>query len=306
MLDWNDLRYFLAVAETGSTRGAGQMLRVSQTTAARRIAALEEELGLSLFERRQTGYVLTPVGEALIARARGVGEAAADFADLAASQSREVSGTVRFTTGDIYAVTVLVPILGRLRDALPGIRIEVDTSGEVLDLAAGAADIALRTSKGPPEGAGLVGRRITDDPWTVYCSRSYAEAHGVPHSRAELLTHSFVGGGGNRVWPAYRDWLQHNNLEGRVSMHHSSATGMLSAVRAGLGLAVLPMFVAASDPDLIRCLPPRSDKDHGLWLLTHERLRHTPRVRAVIDFLATELKRAALLNDAGQPEAAAS
>jgi DNA-binding transcriptional LysR family regulator len=290
MLDWNDLRYFLAVAETGSTRAAGQALRVSQTTAARRIAALEEELGLTLFERRQSGYTLTPVGETLLDRARQVSDAAADFVDAAASEGREVSGTVRLTTGDIYAMTVLAPILRRLHESYPAIRIEVDTSEDVLDLAAGAADVALRSSKAMPDGAGLVGRRIADDPWTLYCSRAYAEEKGIPRSRAELLRHDFVGGGGAKAWPHYREWLQKHDLEGRVSMHHGSATGMLSAVRAGYGLAVLPMFVAEREADLVRCLPPRNDDMAGIWLMTHERLRHAPRVRAVLDFLARELK----------------
>lgn len=293
MLDWNDLRYFLAVAETGSTRAAGQSLGVSQTTAARRIAALEQRLGLSLFERRQAGYRLTPAGEALVPQARQVGDAASEFAAAAAAQTRDISGTVRLTTLDIYAVTVLAPILRDLHEAYPEIRIEVDTSQEIRDLAGGAADVALRSSKSPA-GGGLVGRRIADDPWTLYCSRDYADAHGIPRTREQLLRHVFIGGGGERIWTAYRDWLRRYDLEGAVAMHHESGTGLLAAVRAGFGLAVLPDFIGRHEPDLVRCLPPRADDGSGLWLLTHERLRHTPRVRAVLDFLAAELRRLAL------------
>ena len=288
MFDWNDLRYFLAVAETGSTLAAGRALRASQTTAARRIAALEQGLGLMLFDRAQSGYRLTTAGEALLAQAQSVRAAATVFADAAASQARDISGVVRLTTLEIYAITVLPSILRELHAAYPHILIEVETGSEVRDLSTGAADVALRNSKGPT-GGGLVGRRIAPDPWTLYCSRAYAKEHGVPRTRAELLKHPFIGGGGEQVWGLYRSWLKKHGLEGSVAMHHGSPTGLLSAVRAGFGLAVLPSFVADRDPDLVRCLKPDPKDGGALWLLTHERLRHTPRVRAVLDFLAQRL-----------------
>lgn len=292
MFDWNDLRYFIAVAETGSTLAAGRALRVSQTTVARRVAALEEALGLTLFERRQAGYAPTPAGEALLAPAREVGSAATALEEAAAAMGRDASGTVRMTVLEIYAVTVLAPILRDLHEAHPAIRIELDTSDEPRDLAAGAAEVALRNSASPT-GGGLVGRRIAPDPWTLYCSRSYGEAHGVPHNRAELAGHPLIGGGGGKVWRAYQAWLQRHGLEGNVAIHHGTVTGMLAAVRSGFGLAVLPSFIADRDPDLVRCLPPIESDPASLWLLTHERLRHTPRVRVVMDFLAERLVRLA-------------
>lgn len=292
MFDWNDLRYLLAVAESGSTLAAGRKLRVSQTTVARRIAALEEALSLGLFERRQAGYVLTPAGEALLAPAREVQTAAGAVAEVAASAAREVSGTVRLTTHEIYALTVLPAILRDLHEAHPAIHIELETNDEPRDLAAGEADVALRGSHGPA-GAGLVGRRIAAVPWTLYCSRSYADAHGVPGNRAELARHPLIGGGGPKVWDLYRAWLKRHGLEDNVAMHYDSVSGMLAAVRSGSGITVLPCLVADRDPDLVRCLPPIDENQMTLWLLTHERLRHTPRVRAVMDFLAERLTRLA-------------
>lgn len=290
MFDWNDLRYFLAVVETGSTLAAGRRLRVSQTTVARRVAALEQALGLSLFERRQAGYAPTPAGEALLDQARQIEASAISLSETAASLGREASGTVRLTTLEIYAVTVLAPILRDLHEAHPAIHIELDTTDEPRDLAAGAADVALRNSVSPT-GGGLVGRRIAPDPWTVYCSRAYAEAHGVPRNRAELAGHPLIGGGGGKVWHAYQAWLRRYGLEGNVAIHHATVTGMLAAVRSGFGLAVLPSYIADREPDLVRCLPPVEDDPALLWLLTHERLRHTPRVRVVMDFLADRLTR---------------
>lgn len=290
MLDWNDLRHFLAVARTGSTLAAGRSLRVSQTTAARRVAALETELGLVLFERRPGGYRLTPAGEALVPRAEAVEAEAGRFGDAAASQSRDASGTVRLTVEEIFAVTILAPMLRDLHDAHPAIRIELDTSEENRDLAGGEADIALRSTD-QPAGGGLVGRRLATFTWALYCSRAYADANGRPRTRKALRGHDLIGGGGPGVWRAYRAWLERNDLVDLVAIQQSNTSGLLAAVRAGSGLAVLPTLVADLDPDLVQCLPPKPDYEMGFWLLTHERLRHTPRIRAVMDFLADRLTR---------------
>lgn len=292
MLCWDDLRFFLAVARTGSTLAAARALKVSQTTAARRVAALEETLGLTLFERRQQGYALTPDGEAVVAQAEAVEEAAHAFEEAAAGLARDTSGAVRLSCVEVYAITVLQPILRDLRAAHPGIRIELDTTEVKRDLAAGEADVALRGGH-PGSEAGLFGRRIASDPWTLYCSRAYAAANGRPASAEELKRHPIIGGGGNYVWPIYRRWLQHLGVEDSVVLEHGSTSGLLSAVRAGMGMAVLPSFVADRDPDLVRVVEP-PDKDRmELWLLTHERVRHTPRVRIVMDFLGDRLARLA-------------
>ncbi len=173
MIDWNDLRYFLGVADHGSTLAAGRAMRVSQTTVARRIAVLEQSLGLPLFEKRQAGYALTPAGEELLERARQVGIAAEAFVEAASAQARDVSGKVRITTQEIFAVTLLAPMLRELHERHPEIMIELDDSQDFRDLGEGEADIALRSAYGDL-GAGIVGRRLGADDWTLYCSRDYA------------------------------------------------------------------------------------------------------------------------------------
>jgi len=288
-MDWNDLRYLVAVAEHGSTLKAGQALRVSQTTVARRIAALEQAAGLHLFERRTAGYTLTPDGEALLGHARTVAAAAQEFVDAAASRSRDASGTVRLTTEEIFANTLLGPMLRELHELHPDIMIDLDTAREIRDLGNGDADIALRSTWNA-QPAGVVGRRLCIDDWTLYCSRDYAAKHGVPKTVEQLKEHALIGGGGGNLWRAYEKWIQELGLEEQVAMHHGTSTGLLSAVRSGFGIAVLPCIVADSEADLIRCLPPRRDHGRVMWLLTHERVRHAPRVRVVIDFLYEQLK----------------
>lgn len=290
MFDWNDLRYFLAVARAGSTLAAARVLRTSQTTVARRIAALEAALGLPLFEKRQGGYSVTPAGEELLARAEQVEASANIFADAASAHSRDFKGTVKITTEEIYAATLLAPFLRELHDKHPEIVIELDTSQQVRDLGAGEADVSLRSTKSE-QPAGLVGRQLCIDDWTLYCSRDYATRHGAPSSLADLKNHPFIGGGGGNLWVHYQARLQALGLEQQVAMHHATSGGLLSGVRSGFGIAVLPCVVGDADPDLIRCLPPRSDHGRVLWLFTHERVKHTPRVRAVIDFLYERLSR---------------
>lgn len=291
MLDWNDLRYFLAVAREGSTLAAGRSLRVSQTTVARRVVALERALGFPVFEKRQAGYVLTPLGEGLLERAEIVEAAASSFVEAAAAQARDLSGTVRITTEEIYATALLAPLLAELHQQHPEVHIELDTSQAVRDLGAGEADISLRSTSEEQQPAGLVGRKLCIDDWTLYCSREYAARRGAPHSVEDLRHHPIIGGGGGNLWRHYEAWLKMLGLEDRVAMRHATSIGLLTGVRSGFGVAVLPCVVADGEPDLYRCIPPRTEHGRILWLFTHERVRHSPAVRAVIDFLYDRLSR---------------
>jgi len=289
MFDWNDLRYFLAVARKGSTLAAGRELNVSQTTVARRISALEEAIDVPLFERRPAGYALTPDGETLLPKAEAVETAARGFGDGAAAEVRELRGTVRLSTEEIFSVTLLAPMLRELRQLHPDIVIDLDASVEVRDLGSGEADVALRSISRPPP-AGVVGRRLCEDNWSFYCSREYAARSGVPRSFRELRNHELIGGGGGNLWRVYSAFLEKVGLSDKVAMHQASSIGLLAAVRSGFGIAVLPCLVADDDPDLVQCMPPNYKHDRVMWLLTHERVRHSPRVRVATDFLYERLK----------------
>ena len=198
---------------------------------------------------------------------------------------------MKITTEEVYSITLLAPLLTELHRLHPDIVIELDTSQTVRDLGAGEADISLRSTKGQNQAAGLVGRQLCVDDWALYCSRDYAARNGVPRNRAQLKKHPFIGGGGGNLWIHYQAWLQSLGLEQQVAMHHATSGGLLSGVRSGFGIAVLPCIVGDGDPDLVQCLPPRSEHDRMLWLFTHERVRHMPRVRMVVDFLYEGLSR---------------
>lgn len=288
--EWSDWRVFLAVAREGSTLAADKSLWLSQSTAARRVTALEEALGVKLFERRAHGYRLTQAGEVVLPLAEKVERAALAVIAQARAQSRAQGGTVRITTEEVFAVTLLTPWLREFHALYPDIRIELDCTRELRDLGAGEADIALR-STALQQADGLVGRIIQEDDWALYCSRDYAARKGLPMNRRDLLGHDIIGGGGGGLWRIYSAWLDEMGLSGRVTMHYDGTNGLLSGIKSGLGVGVLPVIVARADPEILQCLRPTRAHDRKLWLLTHARVRQVPSVRLVTDFLYERLMR---------------
>lgn len=279
MFDWNDLRYFLAVADAGSTLKAAQAMRTNQTTVARRITALETALGQKLFERRTSGFSLSEAGEALLDKARAVAAATAAIDVDAARSARDVSGTVRVTANEIFCEIILPPMLMKLRERYPHIRIELEHSQEKLDLGRGEADVAIRYSLGVGDN-GLIRRKLYEDGFTPVCGRSYAERNGTPRSKSGLLDHPYIGGGGSYYWPTMKSWLDANVPGLEPAMTVDTMTTMFSAVRAGLGIAVLNEYVYANEPDLVQCWS--SLERWPVWILIHERSRDMPHVRTVM------------------------
>lgn len=286
MFDWNDVRHFLAVARTGSTLTASRELKLSQPTVARRVAALEEALGVTLFERRQAGYRLTEEGEALVADAAAMEAAALALADGAKARARSLSGSVRLTCNEITATYHLAPILAEFRRAYPDIRVDVAVTEALLDLGRGEADVAIRATD-RPEGPGIVARKLLDMPWIVYAARSYIEAHGQPARWDDIAQgHRIIGGEGAISEIPALQWFESLAAPDAVVARANSFPALVANVRAGLGLAPLASGIFDSDPEIISCLTLPARYSGPVWLVTHERVRRLPRVRALLDFIA--------------------
>lgn len=284
MIDWNDIRFFLAVLRSGTTLGASRALGVSQSTVARRIAVLEQGLGLELFDKRQSGYGLTEAGAELLETAEAMETAAGAFTTKAAARKRGLSGTVRLTTNDLFANEFLMRAMRDFRASFPEILLEVITSDSRLDLASGEADIALRAST-PPTQPDLVGRRIAKDNWSIYCSRAYSLKNGTPTSIAELASHPVISVSAEPFGGPVVAWIKTHIPASAIALRQNSIGAVYSAIKSGFGIGLIPDFVAAHDPDMVRCFDPRIEHDYEIWLLTHERLRTVPRIRAVLDYL---------------------
>jgi DNA-binding transcriptional LysR family regulator len=285
MFDWDLIRYFLAVARSGSTLTAATALRESQPTVARRIAALEEATGACLFDRRRTGYKLTEQGQALLVEAEQTEAAALRFWDRAGAGTRRIAGTIRLTTFDVFANLLLGPALQRFSRLHPDVEVEVLVTDQVLDLDSGEADIAIR-SGGRPTAGPYVSRRIGETDWTPFCSRAYASANGHPTSIEAINGHVLIGGDGNLARLPAMQWLIANAPDSPVRYRANAVQSLAANVKSGLGISVLPCAFFSRDEELLPCIvPPPSALRSSAWLITHERIKDAPHVRAMMNFL---------------------
>lgn len=277
MIDWDDLRYFLAVARTGSTLGAARSLGVNQTTAARRIGLLEEKLGAGLFERHHGGYRLVSGTEELVdvaTRAEGEIER---FTALATARGRDATGSIKVTTNEPLANVVLAPVLREFRKSHPNVRVDIVISPRQLDLAHGEADVALRAAPKPTDPC-LVARRVGDANWGAYCSRDYAALHGCPKTLSDLGGHTIL-----TIADASGSRLAEMAGTARSVERRETINDLCVAVRAGVGIASLPCVFGDTFPDFIRCFV-QEEPVTPVWLVYHERLRGVAHIRKFLDF----------------------
>jgi DNA-binding transcriptional LysR family regulator len=284
MRDWNDLRLVLTVARSGSLRGAAEALGIDHSTAYRRLQAIEAELGLSLFERAGGHYRATETGDRVaLAAERIEAETLALERDITGRDTR-LSGRLRLTASETLAYRVLPRLLAEFHRRHPGIRVELIIDNRQLDLARREADVALRATR--PDEPTLFGRKIADIEWTIYGSDGYLASRAVPTSLDECAAgHDFVGWDEGADTAAAR-WLADAVPEQAIVFRSSSLINQLGAAAAGMGLAVLPCYLADTEPAVHRILPPIAPLTRELWLITHQDLRQTARVRAFFDFIA--------------------
>ncbi len=277
-LDWGNLKFFLELARTGSLTRAARRLGVDRNTVARRVAALEGELGISLFERGPQGWIRTAAGDGLAALATRVEEDVLAVARHADARDRAVAGTVRVTTASHVAARLLAPAVPALRKRHPALLLEIAVDQRTFDLTRREADLALRL--GRPRDAGLVMRKLSDVAYGLYASPGY-----LGRRRAvDLASDAFVGFDESLASVPQERWLAKLAPDRRVSFRCNSTAALQAAACAGAGVAVLPCFTADADPELVRLEGPEPVV-HELWLLVHGDLRRTPRVRAAIEWI---------------------
>ena len=288
--NWDDLRLFLAVARARTLSGAAREIGVNHSTVFRRIGAFEEALGVRLFDRLPNGYALTAAGEEMHESALRVEEEVAALDRRITGQDLRLSGIVRITTVDMLAQGLLPRHLLAFRRAYPGIEIELTVGNATVSLTRREADVALRLGNQPPET--LVGRRVGRLAFAVYGAAKTGDA-GAP-----LAEQPWIGFDAEHA-PLMREFAAF--LPGvRPAFRVNSVAAAIAAAKAGLGLATLPCGIADLDPGLKRVAPLPESFTLDLWLLTHEDLRRTARIRAFLDFMADALaQEAPLLEGAG-------
>jgi DNA-binding transcriptional LysR family regulator len=273
---WDDLKTFLACHRAGSLARAGRTLRVDQTTAGRRLAALESALGAKLFERAARKMTLTAAGSSLLELAQQVEQSAIDIGRRAQGADARIEGVVRVATSETLAATFLARQLGSLHAAHPGIELEFITGSGSLNLLRREADLALRAGPRPTQQS-LIVRRLG------------RHGFGLFGSRAAKKERRYIGYCDELAGIPPVRWLEEHRKGAHYVLRTNSLLTAAEAARGGLGIAALPIFLGARTPGLVRV----SAEEVGFsefWIVVHPDLQHTARVRVVIDHLVAVMR----------------
>ncbi|MEP1206820.1 MAG: LysR family transcriptional regulator [Rhizobiaceae bacterium] len=287
LFDWNQARALLATVEEGSLSAAARALGLTQPTLGRQVKALEEDLGIVIFERNGAALELTPSGIELLQHVRTMRDAANSISLAASAQSQSIEGTVCITASDVFSVYILPPILKHLRTTAPRLKIEVVASNDIRDLQRREADIAIRHVR--PEQPDLIARLLQDSKAYFYASTTYLENRGRPTNTDDLRGHDFVSFGDVDRMIGYM-----NDFGLQLSCDNfpvNSENGMFAweLVRQGFGIAPMSEQVAEQTEEVERLLPAMDPFIVPIWLTTHRELHSSRRIRLVFDTLAEHL-----------------
>lgn len=286
--NWGDLRVFLAVLRTGSTLAASKSLGMSQPTVARRIEALEHTLELTLFDRDTRGFRPTQAAERLALSAVSVEAAVEAFTAEAERTGRPNSQPIRITAPPVNFSANFAAILAEFRAAHPGTHFEFVSTYDVVDLASGEADVAIRMAHRITDER-LICAKLTDVKRSLFASRAYAESNGLPASPDDLEGHSFV------VYDSsYRstinDWLLDRIDKAQIVSYASDPGSMIAALKAGLGIGPMTLSLAADHDDLVCCFDPPEGTSLPSWLVIGPDAYRRPEVRAFAAFFAPRFR----------------
>jgi len=284
MFKWDDLKYFLAMAEEGSLSAAARKLSVSQPTLSRRLTALEDDMGAELFSRTRTGLEMTALGEGLVQHARHMRDDVYSMERLVTGHDNNLKGTVTVSCIDIIGTEWLIKHIRPFHELYPGITVEITIANATSDLLRGEADIALRMFR--PVQNELIGRKTVSMNYGYYASRDYIDRMGNPKQISDLKDHKFIlphddilaltaKGGGRHIELSKNDAVfRSNNL-----------LALASAVREGLGVGAYSCLMAHGDPNIVRLFGDHLVFSSDLWLVSHADLRRSARIRAMYDYL---------------------
>ena len=285
--DWNRARAFLVTAEEGSLSAAARALGMAQPTLGRQVDALEEELGVILFERVGRGFTLTPSGLELLDHVRAMGDAAGRVSLAAAGQSQSIAGKVSIAASDVHGAYLLPKVLARLRREEPGIEIEIVASSKASDLRRREADIAIRNFR--PTEPDLIARKIRDFPARLYATPGYLEQIGSPLLPHDLRNADFISIDGSGMFLKGLNAMGLNLTERNFPILTENYLVMWELVKQGLGIGVMDGTIGDGEPRVRRALPDLAPLVFQIWLVAHRELNTSRRIRFVFDMLTEEL-----------------
>jgi DNA-binding transcriptional LysR family regulator len=288
--DWNDLRFFLTIARTGKLTSAARQLDVDHTTVSRRIAALEENLKATLFERSPQGYKLTQAGERLMSHAEIIETAAHQAASDIGEADLDLTGSIRIGAPDGFGSIFLAPRLWTLCRQHPGLVVDLVAMPRLFSLSKREADIAIVLTR--PSAGRLKARKLTDYLLGLFASPDYLARRPPIEKPADLKHHRLIGYIEDLIFTPELDYLPLIEKDLKANFASTNLIAQLNATRAGAGICVLPYFVTAGLSDLVPVLPTEVRIERTFWLITHADLATMLRIRVTSDFIAEEVQKA--------------
>jgi DNA-binding transcriptional LysR family regulator len=285
--DWNHLRAFLVTADEGSFSAASQALGIAQPTVGRQVAALEETLGVALFERAGRGLALTPTGLELVEHVRTMSDAAFRVSRVAAGQAISLDGPICLTASEVVATYLLPPVVAELRARHPGIEVEIVASNAPQDLRRREADIAIRSFR--PTELDLIARKLRESEAWLYASPTYLHKLGTPLTRDALSRATFIGFDHTDTFRKGLAALGLSLAPENFPLVSQSQHVQWALVREGAGIGIMIAEVGDAEPGVCRVLSGLPPIPVPMWLVTHREVRTSRRVRVVADFLAERL-----------------
>jgi DNA-binding transcriptional LysR family regulator len=285
-MNWDDLRFVLALSNAGTLARAARALKVDHTTVGRRIEALEENLGVKLFTRTATGYVRTAEADALLPDMKRVEDAVLALERNAHARDDIVTGSVRVTAGETFGACYLAPRLAHFGREHSGLTVELVMGGDVLDLARREADIAVRLFRS--QHADLVIKRAGELAHGLYAAKTYLAKHPVKNALT-LADHPLLTASpGPNIVEAL--WLEQLSGGAQPAFVSNLTMALVAAVREGAGIAVLPRYIGDAD-NTLKHIKIQAEPRETIWVTVHRDMKQAPRVRLVLDFIHACLKR---------------
>jgi DNA-binding transcriptional LysR family regulator len=287
MLAWDDLQTFLTIARHRTLSAAARALHVQQTTMGRRLAALEERAGARLLDKTPGGFVLTPAGEAILGNVERIEAETLAVERRITGRDVRLEGTVRVTSVEILAEDVLTPAFAAFRDTHPGIVVELISEARNLSLTRREADIALRLVRLTQND--LAVRKVGSLGAGVYASPAYLARHGMPDFATGAPGHATILNPMDTTPYPEIAWFDALTHAATPALRHNSRHGQMLAAEAGIGLAMLSRLIG-DRPGLVRLPTPTPAPTREIHLAVHNDIRHTPRIRAVTEFIAATIR----------------
>lgn len=285
--DWNQVRAFLATAEEGSLSAAARALRQTQPTISRQVSALEDSLGVTLFERGSRQMLLTDSGRDLLDHVRHMAEAATRVSLVASGKSQSISGKVMVTATSMFASQYLPDVLLEVRKQAPNLMVEIITSNNVKDLTRREADISIRHVR--PEQSDLIAKLVTETPASLYATDEFLRRMGNPKTIEDLSNVPVIGFGDYTEVAAAYAGLGVALRPDNISVTTQDGHAIVAFAQAGLGMSLLTLDMAESLPGFRKVLPDIPDIPVPVWLVTHRELHTSPRIRFVYDAISKRL-----------------